>query len=180
MTLADLACEGLKWSVHLQANLKSSPSIGKVNKINKIGNNRNGGTDTMKELTISEVARQAGLRPSTIRYYESIDVLPPPQRVNGRRRYDPTILERLAFIQTAQKLGFTLAEIQLLLHERDSETPLSERWQTLAQQKLADIDVLLQRATDVKQLLVQGLRCDCSNLFDCIQCIQVNCEAPRR
>ena len=65
----------------------------------------------MEELTISEVARRSGVRATTIRYYESINVLPEPRRANGRRRYEPAILDRLAFIHVAQRLGFSLNEI---------------------------------------------------------------------
>ena len=39
-------------------------------------------------LTIGEVARKAGLRPSAIRYYEDAELLPKPERVGGQRRYD--------------------------------------------------------------------------------------------
>ncbi|MFN8565769.1 MAG: MerR family DNA-binding transcriptional regulator, partial [Anaerolineae bacterium] len=39
-------------------------------------------------MTISEVARRVGVRTSTLRYYESIGLLPAPKRVSGRRRYD--------------------------------------------------------------------------------------------
>ena len=45
----------------------------------------------MEELTISEVANRAGIRASAIRYYESIQLLPPPQRSAGRRRYNPDV-----------------------------------------------------------------------------------------
>ena len=93
----------------------------------------------MQELTISEVAQRAGVRPSTIRYYEHIDILPLPRRVSGQRRYDATIFERLAFIQLAQKLGFSLTEIHLLFHNQDEETPFPERWQILARQKLLNL-----------------------------------------
>lgn len=134
----------------------------------------------MEKLTISQVARQAGIRPSAIRYYESINVLPPPHRISGQRRYDPAILDHLAFIQIAQKLGFTLTEIQLLFHNREEESPLSERWQTLANQKLVEVDLLIQRATAIKQLLAQGLQCGCSNLMDCIDCVLMNCYEPKR
>ena len=48
----------------------------------------------MEELTISEVARRSGVPATTIRYYESIRVLPEPQRANGRRRYDAGELQR--------------------------------------------------------------------------------------
>ncbi len=94
----------------------------------------------MNDLSIGQVARQAGVRPSAIRYYESIDVLPAPQRVGGQRRYDRAVLDHLAFIQVAQRLGFTLTEIHFLFHNQDEEAPLSDRWRNLASQKLADVD----------------------------------------
>lgn len=96
----------------------------------------------MDGLSIGQVARQAGLRPSAIRYYESIAVLPSPRRVDGQRRYDRTVLDRLAFIQIAQRLGFTLTEIQLLFHNREEDAPLSERWRGLANRKLAEVETL--------------------------------------
>src|SRR5919108_4323819 len=88
--------------------------------------------ERMEELTISEVARRSGVRATTIRYYESINVLPPARRANGRRRYDEAILERLAFIQVAQRLGFTLSEMVVLFEQREGVVPLSERWQAMA------------------------------------------------
>lgn len=47
----------------------------------------------MEELTIGEVAGQAGIRASAIRYYESVKVLPAPRRTNGRRLYDSSVLD---------------------------------------------------------------------------------------
>ena len=66
----------------------------------------------MPELTISEVARQVGLQASAIRYYERIGLLPRAPRISGQRRYDTTALYRLAIIQRARQLGFTLTEIR--------------------------------------------------------------------
>ena len=129
----------------------------------------------MEELTITEVARQAGVRPSTLRYYESINLLPPPRRVSGRRRYDSTILNRLNFIQVAQKLGFTLAEIQLLFHPQQETTSLSANWQKLARQKLTEVEILIRRSHEIKKLLLQGLDCNCLDLPDCIDCVLLNC-----
>jgi MerR family transcriptional regulator, redox-sensitive transcriptional activator SoxR len=65
----------------------------------------------MPKLTISEVAQQVGLQASAIRYYKQIGLLPPAQRMSGQRRYDTTALYRLAIIQWARRLGFTLDEI---------------------------------------------------------------------
>ena len=125
----------------------------------------------MTELTISEVARQAGIRTSAIRYYESVGLLPLPQRVSGQRRYHADILRRLAFIQAAQAVGFSVAEMRTLLHELDGDTPLSARWQSLAKRKLAEVDTLIHRAQGMRQMLEQGLHCGCPDLEQCIDCV---------
>ena len=83
-------------------------------------------------LTIGEVAQLAGLRRSALRYYESVGLLPPPERVNGRRRYDHSVLQQLAVLRLAQQAGFTVAEMRVLVHGFPSDIPVSARWRTLA------------------------------------------------
>ena len=112
----------------------------------------------MEELTISQIAHHAAIRPSTIRYYESINLLPSPRRTSGQRRYDAGILHRLAFIKTAQSLGFTLTEIQAFFDSSPEHVPISSHWQTLAQDKLAEVDALINRAYHMKRMLQQSLR----------------------
>ena len=75
------------------------------------------------------------IAPSTIRYYERIGLLPASPRVSGKRRYDLDILGKLAVIRLAQEAGFSLAEIEALLHDFPAETPPAERWQALRRQK---------------------------------------------
>ena len=128
----------------------------------------------IRELTISEVARQAGIRASAIRYYESVGLLPLAQRVSGQRRYQADILRRLAFIQAAQAVGFRVADLQTLLQELDGDAPLSARWQILAKRKLAEVDMLIQRAQGMRQMLEQGLQCGCPDLEQCIDCYLEN------
>lgn len=77
--------------------------------------------------SISEVATQVGLRPSAIRYYERIGILPPAQRVSGQRRYDNTVLHRLAVIQRARQTGFTLGEVKELFFGFRAGAPPSIR-----------------------------------------------------
>lgn len=67
-------------------------------------------------LTIGEVARRAGVRASTIRYYEEAGLLEEPERVGGKRRYNEEVLRRLALIGGAKRAGFTLGEVRTLLH----------------------------------------------------------------
>jgi MerR family transcriptional regulator, redox-sensitive transcriptional activator SoxR len=122
----------------------------------------------MPLLRISQVAGQVGLQPSAIRYYEWIGLLPPAQRLRGQRRYDPTVLYRLAIIQRARQLGFTLNEIrQLFFGFRDS-TRASERWRTLSQRKLVELDQLMDGVKAVRALLKKLMtKCHCDTLDQC-------------
>ena len=121
----------------------------------------------MSSLTIGDVAAKAGVRPSAIRYYESIGVLPEPRRVNGRRRYSPDGLMRLAVVKMAQEAGFTVAEIQTLFHGFEPGTAASARWRALAERKVAEIDALIARAETMRRVLDASLRCNCLTLDEC-------------
>ena len=60
-------------------------------------------------MRIGELAESSGFSTKTIRYYEEIGLLPPPDReVNGYRSYGDGTLQRLRFIQHAQAAGLTL------------------------------------------------------------------------
>jgi predicted site-specific integrase-resolvase len=54
-------------------------------------------------LTIGEVAWATGIKASAIRYYEEAGLLPEPERVGGKRRYDEEVLRRLALIRGAKR-----------------------------------------------------------------------------
>ncbi len=119
------------------------------------------------DLTIGEVARRAGVRASAVRYYERARVLPTPRRVNDRRVYDESVLERLKIVSVAQQAGFTLEEIRRLLHGFSSSTPPSARWRALARQKIPEVDALIAQAQGMKRILEVGLTCDCLTLEEC-------------
>lgn len=121
----------------------------------------------MEDLTIGEVARMAGVRPSALRYYESIGLLPSPKRVSGRRYYDLSAVQRLALVQLAQQAGFTIAEIQTLFHGFAPDESPASRWQTLARQKVVELDALIAQAQRMKHVLETGLNCGCLRLEDC-------------
>jgi MerR family transcriptional regulator, redox-sensitive transcriptional activator SoxR len=125
----------------------------------------------MGSMSIGEIAQRAGVRPSTLRYYESKGVLPTPERENGRRRYDGEVLrkvlDRLAVVQVAQQAGFTISEIRMLLDGFSEDTPPSERWRVLAREKLPEVEALVERALGMKNLLERGLRCECLRLEEC-------------
>jgi MerR family redox-sensitive transcriptional activator SoxR len=119
-------------------------------------------------LSISQVAHEAGVRPSTLRYYESIGLLPAPARISGRRRYEPGILQRLEIIRTAQQAGFTLAELRVLFDDILTNAAPSARWHDLIQYKLQELNRLLLNVQSMKALLEDIMRCDGDELEDCI------------
>ena len=123
--------------------------------------------DSGRTMAIGDVARVAGVRPSTIRYYERRGLLPAPPRSGGKRRYDARVLQLLRVIEVSKHAGFSLREIQQLLHGFDPRTPPSLRWQALAQGKLREVDALIARAQGMRALLARGLECGCLTLEDC-------------
>jgi MerR family transcriptional regulator, redox-sensitive transcriptional activator SoxR len=122
----------------------------------------------MPQLRISEVAQQVGLQASAVRYYEQIGLLPPAQRMSGQRRYDTTALYRLAIIQRARQLGFTLDEIRHLFFGFRKVTRASQRWHALSQRKLAELDGLMDGIKTVRRLLKKMMQnCQCETLDQC-------------
>jgi MerR family redox-sensitive transcriptional activator SoxR len=121
---------------------------------------------SQKTLGIGEVAAQAGLRTSSIRYYESVGVLPAPERVAGRRRYTPDVLDRLRFVDVAQRAGFSLAEIRELL-EGAERGGASASLQALAQRRLPDVEGLIARAEAMRAWLEAAAECECPSLESC-------------
>lgn len=121
----------------------------------------------MPLLTISQVARQAGLRSSAIRYYERVGVLRPAQRISGRRRYGTGGLYRLIVIQRARQTGFSLPEIKQLFYGFRAGTPPSARWQKLRRKKLEELDRMLEHIQSMRRLVEQQGKCGCKALEEC-------------
>jgi MerR family redox-sensitive transcriptional activator SoxR len=122
----------------------------------------------MSRLSISEVARHLRLRPSAIRYYEKLGLLPVPERVSGQRRYDRTVLYRLAVIQQAREAGFRLDEIRALFVGFQEGTRAEARWRRLADRKLAELDALTGQIRSMRLLLKRvKTNCHCNTLETC-------------
>ena len=111
------------------------------------------GFGVAEHLAISDVARVFGLRTSAIRYYEQIGILPPATRKNGQRRYDNTVLFRLAVVQRAREAGFTLEEIRELFFGFPPGTPPPKRWHRLSQRKIAELRDRMKRLKLMEGLL---------------------------
>jgi DNA-binding transcriptional MerR regulator len=112
-------------------------------------------------MVIRELAQKTGVRVRTIRYYESIGLLPPPQRTsNNYRQYASPAVERLRFIASARSLGLSLNDISEILAARDKGIAPCQRILDKIAQHLNEIDRhiadLLTLRDLLKQLHTQG------------------------
>lgn len=119
-------------------------------------------------MTIGVLAERAGVRPSAIRFYERVGLLPAPPRQSGRRSYDPDAIAQLAVIQFALTTGCSLRDTKRLVRGFSKDAPASARWRDLADAKMKDLDELIARATAMKALLGRiSTKCQCSDLVEC-------------
>ena len=103
-------------------------------------------------MTIGEAAEQCGVKVTTIRYYESVSLLPAVERAeNNRRTFDQAGVARLRFIRHARELGFEIDAIRQLLELADKpERPCMEV-DAIAQAHLAQIESRIMRLTALKK-----------------------------
>ena len=123
--------------------------------------------ETIMSLTIGEVVGRTGKAASTIRYYEEIGLIPPAERVSGRRRYPPEIVRTLGVVDTAQRAGLSLHEIRLLLEASPADHLAVERLREVAQRKLPELTEAIARAELVRGWLEDAAGCRCPTLDDC-------------
>ena len=112
-------------------------------------------TTAVRGLQVAELAATVGVRPDTIRYYERAGLLPPPGRTAaGYREYEAAAVDRLRFIQGAQRLGLRLADIGTLLTVRDTGTCRCEPAEQLLRRRLAEVDAEISRLTALRDEMV--------------------------
>jgi MerR family transcriptional regulator, redox-sensitive transcriptional activator SoxR len=140
-------------TIGLEVRLKSRLGVGLV--------------DDWPELTIGEAARKAGVATSSIRYYESIGLLPEPDRLHGQRRYRTDVLGKLAFIDVAQSAGFKLLEIKDLVQSMDGEAGMAGQIRSLSSRKLEEVEALLERTKAMKGWLEVAKECGCETSDHC-------------
>jgi DNA-binding transcriptional MerR regulator len=92
-------------------------------------------------MQIGQLAAQFDLNTKTIRYYESVGLLPePPRNESGYRQYDTDDVDRLGFIRRAQQLGLSLDDIREILSFRDDGQAPCGHVVTLLQRNARDLD----------------------------------------
>ena len=91
-------------------------------------------------MNVGEAAAHTGLPVKTLHYYESIGLVTPARRGNGYRDYDAPAVRKLAFVQRARSLGFSIDECRGLLSLYDDRERASKDVKAIAEARLADIE----------------------------------------
>jgi DNA-binding transcriptional MerR regulator len=117
-------------------------------------------------MRISEVAEQAGVPTSTVRYYERIGLVPPPTRTDsGYRDYDETTSARLAFVARAKRLGLSLEQIAELLPvwdgvncgaTHDEITRLVDAKRAEVESRIRELQQFADQLDDVRSALLES------------------------
>ena len=135
-------------------------------------------SDSDGSLTVGEVARRAGLRPSAVRYYEAEGLIPVAERVGGWRRFSPTVLDRLALIRMATHVGFSLKEVKVLVGALDAGGTGTPELAALAQAKVPEVEAVLARTQGLLELLRSAAACHCPTLQACVARFEAQGSPP--
>lgn len=120
-------------------------------------------------LDIGGCARATGIPAKTIRYYESIGLLPPAKRAgNGYRRYSETEIETLRFVRRARDLGFSLGEIAKLLALWRDRNRTSADVKALALEHARALDERIAKLASMRKTVLElAQRCHGDHRPDC-------------
>lgn len=114
-------------------------------------------------LTIGKVAKQTGVSRDTIRLYERYGLIEPPSRAdNGYRQYSSDVVDKLIFILKTKEIGFTLKEIEDLLHIHKTSKKTCGDVRQKANIKLKQVS---EKITELKKLetVLKKLYKDCEH-----------------
>lgn len=132
-----------------------------------------------RSFSIGVLAREAGIKVQTVRYYEEIGLLPPPARTDGnQRRYDGRARSRLNFIRHARELGFPLDAIRDLLALSDRPDHSCEEVDAIARRHLRAVEQRLHRLACLREELTRMVNeCAAGSVAQC-RIIEVLSEPP--
>lgn len=122
----------------------------------------------MRELSVGEVARRAGVAVSAVHFYERKGLLR-SRRTNGnQRRYAGDVLRRIAVIRAAQRVGLSLGEIRAAFATLpDARTPTAQDWERLSSRWRARLDERIAELHRLRDQLTACIGCGCLSLQRC-------------
>ncbi len=119
-------------------------------------------------LTIGDVAYRSGFPPSALRFYEREGLLRTTRTSGGQRRYERSVLRRLAFIRAARTIGVSLDEVREGLDRLpDGRTPTKADWTRLSKAWRGRLDEQIDALVALRDGLDSCIGCGCLSLQRC-------------
>lgn len=119
-------------------------------------------------LTIGEVAQRGDIAASALRYYESIGLISGERTTGNQRRYQRSVLRRVAVIKAAQAMGISLDEIREALDRLpDGRTPSRQDWEKLSARWKTSLDERIARLEQLRDDLTSCIGCGCLSIDRC-------------
>jgi MerR family transcriptional regulator, redox-sensitive transcriptional activator SoxR len=121
-----------------------------------------------RELTIGEVAARSGIATSALRFYEAEGLIDSQRTDGNQRRYDRSVLRRVAFVHAGRTAGISLAALKVALdtlpHDR---TPTRRDWERLSRGWRLELDNRIAALEDLRDKLTSCIGCGCLSLQSC-------------
>jgi MerR family transcriptional regulator, redox-sensitive transcriptional activator SoxR len=119
-------------------------------------------------MTIGEVADRSGFNPSALRFYEREGLIASQRNEGNQRRFDPSVLRRLAFVRAARHVGLTLDEIRDALQRLpDERTPTKADWARISRSWRSRLDAEIEALVALRDGLESCIGCGCLSLKAC-------------
>jgi MerR family transcriptional regulator, redox-sensitive transcriptional activator SoxR len=120
------------------------------------------------ELTIGEVAERSGVAASALRFYERRGLIGAARSDGNQRRFDRSVLRRIAFIQAGRAAGITLTEIGAALEGLPTHrTPSRRDWERLSKRWRDDLDARIETLQALRNRLSTCIGCGCLSIDKC-------------
>ena len=120
------------------------------------------------ELTIGEVVQRSGVSASALRFYERRGLIAAARSDGNQRRFDRSVLRRIAFIQAGRATGITLTEIGTALEGLPTHrTPSRRDWERLSKRWRDDLDARIETLQALRNRLTTCIGCGCLSIDKC-------------
>jgi MerR family transcriptional regulator, redox-sensitive transcriptional activator SoxR len=119
-------------------------------------------------MTIGQVADRSGFNASALRFYEREGLITAERNAGNQRRFDPSVLRRLAFIRAARHVGLSLDEVRDALHRLpDGRTPTKADWNRISRSWRSRLDEEIAALVALRDGLESCIGCGCLSLRSC-------------
>jgi MerR family transcriptional regulator, redox-sensitive transcriptional activator SoxR len=120
------------------------------------------------ELSIGEVSARSGVAQSALRFYERRGLIAATRTDGNQRRYERSVLRRVALIQAGRAAGVTLAEINAALARLPTNrTPSRRDWERLSNRWRDDLDARIETLQALRGRLTTCIGCGCLSIDKC-------------